>query len=224
MPIRLSDTQKITNVPSSRDIGSLVNLDTSRDPDVNQPAPPLPRIQSGFSPKTETFELIDRVDFSSSSPFFNLTSINFPFGNYRRYRLVFSDVDNTSAGSNITLSFDNEAGATHYYEFASFNGTTVFGAAWTPTTSMTLGNSTSFNTGAGGVFGQVDIFSQSFSLTSSVSSFYGLKAMWSLNCGQIRTNGHGVLSSSSTPYAGAFLRFTYAPTQGNITFYGLPRQ
>lgn len=223
MPIRLSDTQKITNVPSSRDIGSLVNLDTSRDPGVNQPAPPLPRIQSGFSPKTDTFELIDRIDFSSSSPLINLTNVVFPLGNYRQYKLVFQDVDWTSSPS-LNISFDNEAGATHYYEYQSNNGSSVGSSStWTSTTSMLLGNSTSFSQGGGGVNGDVDIFAQSYSLTSSMSVPSGFKARWNLFNWTYRTNGHGLIYTGSTVYRGIMLRSTYGFVQGTLTLYGLPR-
>lgn len=223
MPIRLSDTQKITNVPSSRDIGSLVNLDDSRSPLINQPTPPLPRIQSGLAVKTETFQLIDRVDYSSSSSIFPTTKISFPLGNFERYRLVFKGVDFNTA-TDISLNFD-DALNTYNTEFVSYTGSTAGASStWTSTTSMTLGSSVSFPALSGGVFGYVDIFFPKFNGdTYGGTSYKGPQTFWYLNCGSYRTLGHGQLYATNNPLRSIQLTFSIVPTEGTITCYGLPR-
>lgn len=222
MPIRLSDTQKITNVPSSRDIGSLVNLDDSRSPLINQPTPPLPRIQSGLAVRTETFQLIDRVDYSSSSSIFPTYKINFPLGNFERYRLVFKGVDFSTAPS-IFMSFEDQTN-TYYSEYASYNGSTVgVQQSSTSTSYMTLGTNTSFPVGSGGVYGAIEIYFPQFNGDSWGSVSNGPQASWNLYCWSYRTHGHGLTYSGSTSLRSIQLNFTYLPTKGTITCYGLPR-
>lgn len=224
MSLYLSDTQKITNVPSSRDIGSLVNLNDSRDPLANQPTPPLPRIQSGLTTQTDTYNLIDRLDFSSSAgTFFATTKICFPLGNFKRYKLVLEGLDFATA-NNLFLNFDNQANG-YFYEWYSLNGNTGTGAAWGSAAYMQLGNTTSFPINYGGIFGEINIGFPNFNgdIWGSSGAYLGPQTYWTLNCGQYRTNGHGVLNTGSTPLRSIQLDSTYAFTKGTISCYGLPR-
>jgi len=222
MPIRTSDTQKITNVPSSRDIGALVNLDDSRSPFINQPTPPLPRIQSGLAVKTETFQLIDRIDYSSSSSIFPTTKLSFPLGNFERYRLVFKGLD-FSANQFIQLNFDDQTN-TYYSEWASYNGSTASAnQTWTTSTLMTLGNTTSFPGGLGGVYGSIEVFFPSFNGDIYGTTAQGPETFWNLYCWSIRTHGHGKLYTGSNSLRSIQLNFSNAPIDGTITCYGLPR-
>jgi hypothetical protein len=227
MPIRLSDTQKITNVPNSRDIGALINLDNSIGPDANQPIPPLPRIQSGLRTKNDTYELIDAIDYSSSSSIFTTTNVNFPLtGLYSRYKLVFEKLIFTSAPV-IYLSFDNTGSNTYYYEYGAYNGgSNSVSSTWTTnSTGIIIGNTTAFPAfSVTGIFGDIDIYTPGFSLdTVGGGSNGGIEAFWRLHSEANRVSGHGAILTASNALRAIGLQMTYSPSAGKISFYGLPR-
>jgi hypothetical protein len=225
MPIRLSDTQKITNVPNARDIGRYVNLNSSQLPGANNPRPAYPTIQSGFSAQTETYELIDSVDFLMSN--FQLSNIGFPYnpGRYKTHKLVFSKflVDYPTMG----LIFDDtQSSATYSYEYEQRAGSTAtYASSWsTGQTQIILGNANGFDANRYGITGEIVIDSSRTSGPNSAPNDNTRPiCYWNLAGGyNFRTYGHGTMDNSS-PVSNLYLKISASPIAGFISYYGLPR-
>jgi hypothetical protein len=226
MSIRLSDTQKITNVPNARDIGQYINLNNSQLPGANNPRPAYPTIQSGFATQTDTYQLIDAIDFELTA--FRLTIVGFPYDatRYKRHKIVFSKCDPINSASTVGLTFSNNTNATHSYEYEQRVGSTAgYNSGWTTgQTQIILGNSSGFEYDYYGITGEVIIDS---SRTSGAYAAGNNRTRpicyWNLaGTYQYRTTGHGTLDNGYPPDA-LYLRLSYPFYSGSVSFYGLPR-